>query len=260
MVKRYAIIGDVIAETRGDAIVPGGSGAVGLALRDLGGEVTLRSRIGTDDAGDAVLDAIKAARIHPKHIDCIEGNTTSQVRHADGSVTNWREGVLMTKGGVMDIYALFGHDALVVDLHDQSLRMFLIDLPAHTDGTVRMLTTLDHLDHLQPQADELDIAMRCDTIVGTEAQFAKLTGEAHASDALGLIFERMPLTHLRAAIAITNDGLQIIARDARVLKPVQDAIPALLVPQVVAGVAWAMANHTDWDTAATVCLDPSAAN
>ena len=259
MSKRYAIVGDIIAETRGDQIVPGGAAAIGLALRELDGEVTLRSRIGTDDAGTDVLQQIKAARIHPKNIDKVDGKTTQITRDPDGSASDLQPGVLMTKGEVLDIYALFGHDTLVLDLLDQSLRHFLIDLPAHTDGTVRMLTTLGHLDRLPQHTDELDIAMRCDTIVGTQAQFETLTGEARASDALGLIFERMPLTHLRAAVAITPAGLEIIARDTRVLKPVRDAIPGLLVPQVVAGIAWGMANRADWDTTAEVCLDPEAA-
>lgn len=257
MSNRYAIVGDVIGETIDSQLVPGGSGAIALALRDLGGDVTLRSRIGTDAAGEDILQQIKAARIHPKHIDRVDGASSTRTRHDDGSVSDWQPGVLMTKGGVMDIYALFAHDALILDVQDQTLRHLLIDLPAHTDGNVRMLTTLDHLDYVSPDKDELDIAMRCDTIVGTEEQFATLTGEANASDALGLIFERMPLTHLRAAVAITADGIQIIARDTRVLRPVRDAVPALLVPQVVAGIAWGMATRADWDTAASVCLDPS---
>lgn len=256
MAKRYAIIGDLIAETRQDEVVPGGGGAIALAMRQLGAEVTLRSRIGTDAAGDAVMATLKAARIHPKHTDRVEGETSRRTRQDDGSFTDWHEGVLMTKGGVMDIYALFGHDALVIDLLNQPLRHFLIDLPAHTDGNVRMLTTLSHLDHLAPRADELEVAMRCDTIVGTETQFARLTGEEKASDALGLVFERMPLSHLRTAVAITQGGLEIIARDTRVLKPVQDAIPNLLLPQVVAGIAWGMANRAEWDAAAEVSLDP----
>ncbi len=256
MAKRYAIIGDLIAETRQGTVVPGGGGAIALVLREMGAEVTLRSRIGTDANGDAVVAALKAARIHPGNIDRVEGGTSSQTRRDDGSITDWREGVLMTKGGVMDIYALFGHSALILDLLDQPLRHFLIDLPAHTDGNVRMLTTLTHLDHLDPRADELDVAMRCDTIVGTEAQFARLTGQERASNALGLIFDRMPLTHLRAAVAITSDGLEIVARDTRVLKPVQDAVPELLLPQVVAGIAWGMAHHAEWDAAAEAGLDP----
>lgn len=260
MAKRYAVIGDVIAESRDEDVVPGGGGAIALALRELGGDATLRSALGTDDAGDVVISILKSARIHPKNIDRVGGETSHLTRLNDGSITDWHQGVLMSKGGVMDIYALFGQDALVLDLLDQPLRLFLIDLPAHTDGTVRMLTTLSHLDHLAPHADELQIAMRCDTIVGTEEQFALLTGEQRASDALGLIFEHMPLTHLRAAVAITPDGLEIIARDTRVLKPVKDAIPALLVPRVVAGIAWGMAHHAEWDEAATVALDPEAAS
>lgn len=260
MAKRYAIIGDLIAENLNGETVPGGSGAVALAIRELNGEVTLRSRVGTDAAGDAVMREIKAARVHPKHIDRVDGATSSIQRNEDGSVSNWSPNILMTKDAVLDIYDLFGHDALVLDLYDQPLRQFLIDLPAHTDGKVRMLTTLRHLNHLEPRADELDIAMRADTIVGTEEQFAKLTGESQASDALGLIFEQMPLTHLRAAVAITDHGIEIVARDTRVLKPIQNAIPSLLVPQVVAGIAWGMAHYADWDTVGAVCLDPAAAS
>lgn len=228
MAKRYAIIGDMIAEEFSEEIIPGGAGAIALAIRDLGGEVTLRSRIGNDAAGDAVMKQIKAARIHPKFTDRVDGATTTLTRQEDGSVANWQHGVHMAKDAVMDIYDLFAHNALVLDLYDQSMRQFLIDLPAHTDGTVRMLTTLSHLDQLEPARSELEFAMRCDTIVGTEEQFTKLTGESVASDALGLIFEQMPGTHLRAAIAITDGGIEIIARDTRVLKPIQDAIPTLL--------------------------------
>lgn len=259
MAKRYAIIGDIIAETFDGETRPGGSAAIAIAIRDLAGEVTLRSRVGSDAAGDELLKQIKAARIHPKFTDRVDGTTSSLTRLEDGSVSDFRLGVHMAKDAVMDIYDLFAHNALVLDLYEQSMREFLIDLPAHTDGKVRMLTTLGHLDHLAPQPIELDIAMRCDTIVGTEEQFAKLTGESVASNALGLIFEQMPLTHLRAAIAITERGVEIIARDARVLKPVQDAIPNVLIPQVVAGVAWGMANYAEWDTVGDVCLDPSLA-
>ncbi|MCA9834752.1 MAG: hypothetical protein KC435_12445 [Thermomicrobiales bacterium] len=259
MSKRYAIIGDIVAEDFGESIHPGAAGAIALSLRDLGGEVTLRSCIGDDDAGTEVLQHLKAARIHPKNIDVIEGNTCALVRHEDGSFTDWQQGALMTKGGVMDIYALFGHDALVLDLLDQSLRHFLTDLPAHTDGTVRMATTLRHLDHIPAQANELEIAMRCDTIIGTEEQYTKMTGLPSASEALGEIFAQMPFAALRAAIAITPDGLQCVARDSRIIKPVQDAIPNLLAPRVAAAVAWGMAHHADWDVVLNVALDADTA-
>lgn len=256
MPKRYAIIGDIVGEQRGDDIVPGASAAIGLALRDLGGEVTLRSRIGHDDLGADLLQQIKAARIHPKNIDVIDETTGSLMRHEDGSFEEFSPGVLMTKDGVMDIYALFGHNALVVDLLDQPLRMFLIDLPAHTDGTVRMLTTLRHLDHIDARPDELEIAMRCDTIVGTEQQFLNMTGKETASDAFGEIYDQMPFRQLRAAIMITDGGIDCLSREGRLLRPVQDAVPAFLVPQVVAGIAWGMANHSEWEDAINAALEP----
>lgn len=259
MTKRYAVVGDIVAEHTNGQLVHGAAAAIAMCLRDLGGDVTLRSRIGNDDAGTALLAEIKAARIHPKNIDVQDGATSSLRRLESGAYEDWSAGAIMAKDAMMDIYALFGHDALVLDALDQPLRRFLIDLPAHTDGTVRMLTTLRHLDFMDPSDDELDVAMRCDTIIGTEAQYSKLTGRDHANDSLGDIFERMPLTHLRAAIAITPNGLDCISREGRVIKPIQDAVPVFLVPQVSAGIAWGMAHHADWDQALTVAIDPEMA-
>src|SRR5699024_7948466 len=121
-------------------------------------------------------------------------------------------GVGIEKGAVIDIYALFGHDALILDTRDQPLRRFLTDLPAHTDGNVKMLSTLSHLDWNPPTSDDLDIVLRCDAIIGTPSQLAALTGEATAADALGELFDRMPGSHLRAAIAVTENGIDLVSR------------------------------------------------
>jgi hypothetical protein len=159
----------------------------------------------------------------------------------------------------MDIYDLFGHDAMVLDTRDQPLRRFISDLPAHTDGNVRMISTLSHLDWQDPAADELEIAMRCDAIVGTPAQYEALTGQAEPTDAIGDIYDQMPGTQLRAAVLITTGGIDLVAREDRILRPVQDAVPDLLLPQVVAGVAWGLANRAPWEVTATVAIDPSQA-
>lgn len=258
MTKRFAIIGDTFADIHDDELTPGGSGAIALALRDLGGQVTLRSALGTDDAGDQVLAQLKSARIHPGLIDRVDDPTGTLTRDDDGTVIQRTAGAGLARGAKMDIYALFGHDALVLDTLDQPLRRLISDLPAHTNGAVRMVTSLSHLDIQEATDDELEIALRFDAIVGTPSQLEALTGQASPSDALGDLFDHMPGAHLRAAIAITPDGLQIVARDQRVLRPIQDAVPDLLVPQVVAAAAWGFANHLDWDTVATIAADPDA--
>jgi sugar/nucleoside kinase (ribokinase family) len=255
MTKRLAIIGDIVAERHHGTVSPGGSGAIALAIAALGGRVTLRSVLGNDDAGDAVLAQLKRARIHPGLIDRMDEVTAVIERDDDGMVVERTPGAGIRRGAVMDIYELFGHDALVLDTHDQPLRRFISDLPAHTNGAVRMVSPLAHLDVAEPSEDELEIAMRFDAIVGTPGQLHALTGQESPTEALGDLFDRMPGSHLRAAVAITPDGLEIVSRDTRVLRPIRDAVPDLLLPQVVAAVAWGFANHLDWDTVATVSAE-----
>lgn len=259
MSKRFAIIGDLVAEHHEDKVLPGGSGAIALALRDLGGTVTLRSVLGTDPDGDTVLARLKAARIHPGLVDRVDGPTAALRRDGNGAVVDRTAGPGMTRGAQMDIYALFGHDALILDARDQPLRRLISDLPAHTNGAVRMVSTLSHLDVQPATGDELEIALRFDAIVGTPAQLAALTGQDDSADALGDLFDMMPGAHLRAAVAITPDSLQVVSRDQRVIRPWQDAAPDLLVPQVAAAVAWGFAHHLDWDAVATIATDPAAA-
>lgn len=261
MTKRYAIIGDIIAELHDGTVSPGGSGAIALAIAALGGSIKLRSVLGTDDPARQVRDALRKARVHPGLTDIREGAQTALVRRTgNGEVIDRTEGIGIENGAVMDIYDLFGHDALVLDARDQRLRRFLSDLPAHTNGNVRMIGTLRHLDWQEPTTDELEIAMRFDAIVGTDAQYEKLTGQSMATDALGDIYDRMPGMHLRAAAAITSDGLELIAREDRVLRPIQHAVPDLLLPQVVAGIAWGLANRAEWHIAASAAADPSLIN
>lgn len=258
MSKRISIIGDIIAESYAGDWSPGGAGAIAIAVSRLGGVVKLRSVTGTDEAGTAVLARLKQARIHPGFTDKVDGVPTSTIERDDaGAVISRNPGIGMHKGAVMDIYDLFGHDAMILDTCDQPLRRFITDLPAHTDGKVRMISTLTHLDWQDATEDELEIAMRCDAIVGTPVEYAKLTGEPTASDALGAIFDAMPGTHLRAAIATTPDGVELVSRQERILRPVQEAVPDLLLPPVVAGVAWGLAHHWPWDKTANVAVDPS---
>jgi hypothetical protein len=256
MTKRFAVIGDIFAEHHDGDVAPGGAGATALAIRDLGGEVTLRSVLGIDADGVNVLAQLKRARIHPGLIDKVDEPTGTVTRDEHGRIVDRVPGVGIRRGAKMDVYALFGHDALVLETMDQPLRRFISDLPAHTDGTVRMVGALTHLDMQQPTEDELEIALRFDAVVGTPSQLRALTGQEVPSDALGDLFDLMPGAHLRAAVAITPDGIEIVARDGRVLRPINDAVPELLLPQVLAAVAWGFANHVEWDVVATIAADP----
>lgn len=260
MSKRFSIIGDIVVDNYDGTTVPGGSAAIALALTALGGRVTLRSVLGTDDTGTEILARLKRARVHPGLIDRVDEPTATISRDASGAVLRRTAGAGIRRGALMDVYELFGHDAMILDALDQPLRRFISDLPAHTNGAVRMTSPLGHLDAAAPTPDEIEIALRFDTVIGTPSQYEALTGQAEPTDALGDLWDMMPGAHLRAAVAITPDGLEIITREERVLRPIQNAIPDILVPQVVAAVAWGYAHHLDWDAIATIAADPDAAN
>lgn len=257
MTKRYSIIGDIVADLHNEHIRPGGSAAIALAINALGGTVTLRSVLGTDHAGKDVLAQLKKARIHPGLIGEASDSTTAVVEWDDeGGIINRVPGIGIKKGAVMDVYDLFGHDAVVIDIQDQPLRRMLSDLPSHTDGRVRMIGTLRHLDWLEPTNDEMEVAMRFDAIVGTDIQYGKLTGRTTPADALGDIYDRMPGTHLRAAVAVTCHGVEMLGREERVLRPVRSALPDIQLPGVVAAIAWGLAHREKWDVITSVAADP----
>lgn len=257
---RYSIIGDITAEQHNDDLLPGGSAAIAMAIRVLGGNVSLRSVIATDNTGKAILATLMKARIQPGLIDKVDGKTTAVIQRGEDDLATARTpGIGIEKGAILDVYDLFGHDAMILDTRDQPLRRFLTGLPAHTNGNVRMISTLSHLGWQDPTSDELEIAMRCDAIVGTANHFQQLTGQTEAAGALGDVYDQMPGTHLRAAIMITSGGIDLVAREDRILRPVQDAVPDLLLPRVTAGIAWGLANRAPWEVIATVALDPSQA-
>ena len=71
------------------------------------------------------------------------------------------------RGDRLDVAGLFGGDVLVVDVADVSLRRFLLDLPAHTVPTARILGPLTYLAN-ENLPDAFDLALRHDAIVSNE--------------------------------------------------------------------------------------------
>lgn len=225
MTMRFAIIADLTPDPTA------GAAGIALALAGMGGHVTLRAVAPEGAATDYLLLALASGGVPANRID----------REPDG---------VIRKGARMDIYDLFGHDVLVLDFADQPLRRFLTDLPAHTKPDVRMLGTLRHLDTQPPTSDELEIAMRYDTFTGTPGQFMRLTGAASPGEALARIDARMPGTHLRSAVMIGPDAVDIVARD----EAIHLALPTTPLAHAIAIIARGMAERWQWQkTAEFIC-------
>jgi ribokinase len=161
----------------------------------------------------------------------------------------WHVGAAIRKGDPLDIDAFFGQDVLVLDVADAPLRRFLTDLPAHTRPGVRMLGTLTYLvDSGEP--DELEVALRFDTLVGNEREYESLTGIGDPHDAMRAIADRMPGSNLRTAVMSSGDrGCQVVTRDEHIAIPgfVVDAIDTTGAGDAfAAGIAWGMSQRWDW--------------
>lgn len=231
---------------------PGGTtGNTATALARLGAAVTCMVAVGDDPLGDQVLQALAAEGIDVSWSVRRPGEPTDQATvivsddPPDRSVI-WLPGAQVRKGDRFDIGALFAHDVVILDVADMPLFRFLTDLPAHIDPRTRILGPLNYLaDPNVP--DRLELALRCDTVVGSEADLCVLTDTSDAEAAIALFQGRMRGSNARL-LAVTRgaQGSRLILEDAVIEIPaieVEAVDPTGAGDAYLAGIAWGMARR-----------------
>jgi sugar/nucleoside kinase (ribokinase family) len=225
-----------------------------VALSRLGAQVVLASAVGDDERGQLMRRSLEAAGIDTRSITVKPEQVTTLATVIVSSNPLDRTifvetGAQLVRGDQLDISALFGGDVLVLDVADISLRRFLLDLPAHTVPTTRLLGPLTYLAH-KSLTDAFELALRHDVIVSNEPDLLDVTGTWTLSDATAAVQHRMRGENLRAAL-ITRGG-----EGCRVVTETKSLnIPAFSVKVVdptgagdafAAGVAWGMAQRWPW--------------
>ena len=187
--------------------------------------VTFRAVVPTATEVDAITTTLVEAGITAQITSRAESDVPGPIR----------------KGDRLDIWGIFAHDIVVLDVDDVPLREFLTDLPAHTKPDVRLLGPLPDAP-LPEHAIARDVALRFDTLVGTDLAYRALTD---ADDAFTDIAARMIGANLRTAIRVAPDTLTIAMRD----EPIREIPRAAESPATtLARVALAMATRADWAT------------
>jgi sugar/nucleoside kinase (ribokinase family) len=224
-----------------------------VALTRLGAQVGLAAAVGDDERGALVQRELERAGVGTAWLAVKPGRTTlATVIVSDEP----RERTIFLESGVqlerrdrLDVGGLLGGDLLVVDVPDVALRRFLLDLPAHTVPTCRLLGALNYLaDPNLPDAFEL--ALRHDVIVGNDRDVLTVTGTWTLADATMALQSQMRGQTLRAAfITRAAEGSLLVTETER------RRIPAFHVDVVdptgagdafVAAVAWGMAQRRPW--------------
>jgi sugar/nucleoside kinase (ribokinase family) len=225
-----------------------------VALSRLGARVGLASAVGADERGQLVLRSLETAGIDTRWITVKPEQVTTLAtvivsRNPLDRTIFVETGAQLARGDQLDISGLFGGDVLVLDVADVSLRRFLLDLPAHTVPTTRLLGPLTYLAHKE-LPDAFDLALRHDVIVSNEPDLLDVTGTWTLSDATAAIQHRMRGENLRAALVTrAGEGCRVVTETKSL------NIPAFSVDVVdppgagdafLAGVAWGMAQRWPW--------------
>lgn len=198
--------------------LPGGTSAnAAAAAARLGARVELTSAVGEDDAGRKLTAALSAAGIDTTLVRIAPEEPTDQttvitsVEPLNRTIF-WRQGAAPRMGDRIDIDRLFTRQLVLLDSVDPALRRFLIDLPVHTYPDVKILVPMTYVVDF-PGRDELDSIVRCDGLVGSEAELLALTACASLEAAVSSLQGKMTVSNLRCA-AVTLGSRGAIAFDA----------------------------------------------
>jgi ribokinase len=234
---------------------PGGTtGNTAVALSRLGAASRLAAAIGDDERGATVRRALAAERVNTAWLAIKPGEITDLAtmivsREPLERTVFWQKGAQLVRHDQLDVAGLFGGEVLVLDAADIPLRRFLLDLPAHTVPSTRLLGPLTYLtDGDLP--DALDLALRHDAVVGNERQILQVTGTWTLGDAVTALQHRMRGQTLRAALITRGaEGCRVVTEGGRwnvPAFPVDAVDPTGAGDAFVAGVAWGMTRRWEW--------------
>jgi ribokinase len=225
-----------------------------VALSRLGARVALASAVGADERGDLVRRNLEAAGIDTRWITVKPAQVTTLAtvivsRNPLDRTIFVETGAQLVRGDQLDVAGLFGGDVLVIDVADVPLRRFLVDLPAHTVPTARILGPLTYLANGDLH-DAFDLALRHDAIVSNERDLLDVTGTWTLSDSVKALQSRMRGADLRAALITRGaEGCRVVTETESLNVPafsVEVIDPTGAGDAFVAGVAWGMAQHWPW--------------
>jgi ribokinase len=225
-----------------------------VALSRLGAQVVLASAVGDDERGQLVRRSLKTAGIDTRWITVKTDQATTLATVIVSSNPLDRTifvetGAQLVRGDQLDISALFGGDVLVLDVADISLRRFLLDLPAHTVPTTRLLGPLTYLAH-KSLTDAFELALRHDVVVSNEPDLLDVTGTWTLSDATAAVQHRMRGENLRAALVTRGgEGCRVVTETKSLNIPafgVKVVDPTGAGDAFAAGVAWGMSQRWSW--------------
>jgi ribokinase len=254
VVDRYPAAGEYEIVRRALSAPGGTTSNSAMALARLGAEVAIAACIGDDGEGTAMRTALEEAGVDCRWLTVRAGEPTDGATIVVSGLPPertiyWHQGARFVRGDRLDVAAIFEHDLVLLDVDDAPLRRFLVDLPAHTLPSARLLGTLTYLVDDGPP-DAFDLVLRHDVMIGNEREWRVLTGADSLDGVVARVQRAMPGASLRGAvISRGRDGATACTATARwdVAAFAVDAIDTTGAGDAfAAGVAYAHALRWEW--------------
>jgi sugar/nucleoside kinase (ribokinase family) len=198
----------------------GTTGNMSVALRRLGVDVSIASRVGDDPRGQSLLSELIDEGCDVDHVHVVQDTPTDHgVILVSGSGDQmdrtifWIKGARLKHGHHLPIEEFFARDLVIVDIDDPRLRLLLLDLPMHVSPRTRIFGTMTFLAELPP-AQALELAYRHDYLVGNVSELVYATECDDRWTAFERFQREMVLSQVRFAFFTdSSNGCYILTRD-----------------------------------------------
>lgn len=189
----------------------GGTAAnVAVALARLGVRPLLVTTVGDDAWGQRLVSELSRERLElhlvPPRAQSSTDHCTILVSPEPERTILWSPGARLRLGDPLPLERVFQCRVVVIDVEDDDLRQFLLDLPAHVAPRTRIVGPLTHLATL-PCERARRLAIQHDVLIGNEDEACAVTGCTSVDAALEALRRWMPLGATRlVAISRGRDG------------------------------------------------------
>lgn len=222
VVDRYPSLGEYATVLRQFEQAGGTTANTCAALAKLGVEVALASTVGADREGEILVQSLKEAGCDTSLIELRDDYPTDSsyiVVAGSGEAPDrtilWVKGAQPRHGDKLPIERLLEHRWLLVDVNDDRLRSFLLELPAHISPRTQLIGAMTYLTDTNRSLGWQHL-LGHEVVFGNERELMHLTAGNDPATAIAAARAAMPGTACRViylslgtrgAMAIRPEGV-----------------------------------------------------
>ncbi|CAN5561713.1 sugar kinase [soil metagenome] len=203
VVNRYPCLGEYATVLHQFEQAGGTTSNTCDALAKLDVDVSLASTVGADREGELLVQSLKEAGCDTSMIDVRADYPTDSSYillpgggEAPDRTILWVKGAQPRHGDKLPIERLLEHRWVLIDVNDDRLRAFLLDLPAHVSPRTQLIGAMTYLTDTDRSVGWQHL-LGHEIVFGNERELMHLTAAANPGAAIATARDAMPGTACR---------------------------------------------------------------